>query len=118
MNLMVLRLTDPFLLMQSRPTLAIRLYDDATGNLVGYLDTPYGIAANAYGRSRNMEPGSKLVFETTDWRDGMIYTDRNAKTATRAPAGRYKVVVAAQRKFSQGAYPADFEVKDVAVITL
>jgi hypothetical protein len=97
--------------------LAIRLYKADT--FVGYLDTPSGIAANKLGRSRNVNPDGQLVFRTTNWRNGMIYTDRNAKTATAAEPGTYRVVVAAQRKFSKGdTYPADFEVREVATITL
>ncbi|KAK3811218.1 MAG: peptidase S8/S53 domain-containing protein [Benniella sp.] len=99
------------------PELSIRLYKAET--FIGYLDTPSGIAANKLGRDRNVSPDGQLVFRTTTWRNGMIYTDRNAKTATAAKPGTYRVVVAAQRKFSKGdAYPADFEVREVATITL
>lgn len=99
------------------PSLAIRLYDDATGEFVGYLDTPSGIAAGACGRDRDLFPNGKRFFQTADWVDGKIYAGLK-ETAIPAPAGKYKVVVAAQRKFSKGVYPEDFEVYEVAVITI
>jgi len=109
-----LRLTEPYL----RSALAFRLHDYGTDRLVGYLDTLSGIGASSNGRDRDIFPNGQPVFETTDWIDGQIYTDRDGKEATTAGAGKYKVVVAAQRKLSKGAYPKDFEVYEVAVITL
>jgi hypothetical protein len=97
---------------------AIRLYNDALDNFVGYWDTPDGIAATPYGRNKNLGKDGNLAFRTADWRNGMIYTDRNATAPTKVSPGRYRVVVAAQKKFSQGVYPVDFEVYQVAVITI
>ncbi|KAK3811221.1 MAG: peptidase S8/S53 domain-containing protein [Benniella sp.] len=99
------------------PELSIRLHDEA-GNFVGYFDTPNGIAATPRGRDMDFGGGDNLEFQTTDWRNGMIYTDRKATTATKASSGKYKVVVAAQGKLSQGVYPGDFEIHEVAVITI
>ncbi|KAK3811216.1 MAG: peptidase S8/S53 domain-containing protein [Benniella sp.] len=99
------------------PELSICLHDEA-GNLVGYWDTPTGIAASPYGRDRDLTDEGELVIRTTDWSDGKIYTDRNATAATKVDTGTYRVVVAAQRKFSEGVYPEDFEVREVAVITI
>ncbi|KAF9353893.1 hypothetical protein BGX34_011306 [Mortierella sp. NVP85] len=99
------------------PELSVRLHDEA-GNFVGYWDTPTGIAASLYGRDKDLTEGGETLFQTTDWRGGKIYTDRNATAATDAATGKYRVVLAAQRKFSKGVYPEDFEVHELAVITL
>ncbi|KAK3811222.1 MAG: peptidase S8/S53 domain-containing protein [Benniella sp.] len=99
------------------PELSIRLHDEA-GNLVGYLDTSGGISAAPYGRDGDLDHNGNPAFRTTDWRNGMIYTDRKATTATKASPGKYKVLVAAQGKLSEGVYPRDFEIHEVAVITI
>ena len=91
---------------------------DEAGKFVGYWDTPTGIAAFPYGRDKNLTEGGEPLFQTTDWRGGKIYNDRNVTVATEAATGKYRVVVAAQRKFSKGVYPEDFEVREVAIITL
>jgi hypothetical protein len=110
-------LTDHLFEQICNPIIAIRLHDEA-GNFVGYLDTPGGIAATPHGRDRDLDLNGNPVFRTTDWRSGMIYTDRKATTATKASPGKYKVVVAAQGKLSQGVYPGDFEIHEVALITI
>ncbi|KAK3811217.1 MAG: peptidase S8/S53 domain-containing protein [Benniella sp.] len=99
------------------PELSIRLHDEA-GNFVGYWDTPTGIAASQYGRDPGPTAGDEHTFRRTDWRGGKIYTDRNATASDAATGKKYRIVVAAQRKFSKGVYPEDFEVHEVAVIML
>ncbi|KAK3811223.1 MAG: peptidase S8/S53 domain-containing protein [Benniella sp.] len=99
------------------PELSIRLHDEAN-NFVGYLDTSGGIAAAPYGRDKDLDRDGKSMFRTTDWRNGMIYTDRNATTATKVSPRKYKVIVAAQGKLSEGVYPRDFEIHEVALISI
>ncbi|KAI8345639.1 peptidase S8/S53 domain-containing protein [Mortierella sp. GBAus27b] len=99
------------------PELSIRLLDVATDNLIGFLNTHLGIAAFASGRNRNLDPRTrKPVSMSYIWREGKVYTSRDATTTTAVPPGEYKVVVAARRKLSKGVYPADFEVYEVGVV--
>jgi len=96
--------------------LAIRLHDEA-GNFVGYWDTPTGIAASPFGRDGDLTEDGGRVTLSTEW-SGKIHTDRNAAATDAATGQKYRVVVAAQRKFSKGVYPEDYEVYELAVITL
>ncbi|KAK3811220.1 MAG: peptidase S8/S53 domain-containing protein [Benniella sp.] len=70
-------------------------------------------------QTKSVEPGYQL-----DWsfEQPQIRTRLGSHTPELSPTklspGRCKVVVAAQKKFSQGVYPADFEVYQVAVINM
>lgn len=105
-----------FIFLHGFPTLAYRLYNTATGKFAGFLNTLYGKAIYKFGRSRNVDDEGKRVQYTASWRESKVYVNRNTTTATAVPAGEYKVVVAARRKLSQGVYPIDFEVYEVAVL--
>jgi hypothetical protein len=94
------------------------LYNSASGSFAGYLNTPSGVGAFASGRTANVDDNNKQVYRSTSWWERKVFIDRSATTPTAIPVGEYKVVVAAQHKLSKGDYPADFEVHDVAVITL
>ncbi|KAF9107976.1 hypothetical protein BGX27_008527 [Mortierella sp. AM989] len=101
------------------PELSFRLFEAASGKEVGHLNTQFGLVASSFGRSRNIDSKTgKPTIRTWDWLGGSVYNALNATLPTVVPAGEYKVVVAAQRKLSKGKFPADFEVYEVAHITL
>ncbi|KAG0246052.1 peptidase S8/S53 domain-containing protein [Mortierella sp. GBAus27b] len=100
------------------PELSFRLFNVATGNFVGFLNTDSGKAILPYvGRTRNLNPETgKPILISDTWTDGKVYETRDATTSTALSPGEYKVVVAAQRKFSKGDYPTDFEVHEIGAI--
>jgi hypothetical protein len=103
-----------------RITLAFRLFDVATGNFVGFLNINSGKAILPYvGRTRNLNPNTgKPILKSETWSDGKVYETRDATTATAVRPGEYKIVVAAERKFSKGGYPIDFEVHEIGAIKI
>ncbi|KAF9905216.1 hypothetical protein EC991_001919 [Linnemannia zychae] len=90
------------------PSLTVRIYD-AANNLKGYLSsTNNGPAFGSSGRTKNLKDG-KLVQTGYIW-DGEVFPETNSTSPIRLPSGTYSLVVAAQKKFTAGNYPADFEV--------
>jgi hypothetical protein len=81
------------------------------------LNTLNGRAIYKVDRTRNLDEKGKRAYWSTSWRDGKVF-NRTTTTLTTPPAGDYKVMVAAQHKLSDGKYPADFEIHEVATIKL
>lgn len=59
-----------------------------------------------------------MAFTAVAWRGGNIFVNRGDATPTKAPPGEYQVIVVAQRKLSQGNFPIDHEVYEVADINI
>ncbi|KAG0042212.1 hypothetical protein BGZ83_000753, partial [Gryganskiella cystojenkinii] len=102
------------------PDLTFRLLDAKTGAFVGHIFTNYGNFGGEFGRSKNLnDETKKLNVLTVRWTQAKIFKDSNPDTvAVDIPAGHYKVVVAAQHQLTKGDFPADYEVTEVADITI
>ena len=97
--------------------LAVRLFEEGTRKFIGYLGTPDGPASFPASRNRILDDDQKTAFTTIVWKGGAVFADRTGTTPVKVDPGRYQVMVAAQRKQTQGNFPVDFEVQQVAVIT-
>ncbi|KAF9165388.1 hypothetical protein DFQ26_000194 [Actinomortierella ambigua] len=100
------------------PDRTVRIYDTAN-KFLGYL---YSTTSNAkpygpVGRDANVDDYGRLVFTTWAW-DGRVLTDKTSVSPVQLPSGTYNVVVASQRKFTKGAYPADFEVFNLGTYSI
>ncbi|KAK3826186.1 MAG: peptidase S8/S53 domain-containing protein [Linnemannia gamsii] len=102
------------------PDLTIRVYTDKN-QFAGFLSSPFkGPAFGASGRQMNIDEETKQKqFNVFDW-EGEIYLVENATSAAHqiVPSGTYQIVVAAQKKFTKGNYPDDFEVYKLASISV
>ncbi|KAF9204559.1 hypothetical protein CPC16_007136 [Podila verticillata] len=101
------------------PDVRITLVEKASGKSLGYVATSQGAAWGPFGRNTNVNSaGDNYDLFVLDWIVGKVFPDKTSTTAVTAPAGAYKLVISAQHKLSKGNYPADFEVYEVADITL
>ncbi|KAF9406409.1 hypothetical protein BGZ94_003134, partial [Podila epigama] len=104
------------------PDLRLILVEAATNKFVGFLNTQYGAASlGSWGRNHYFvprDPNKKLEYRTWDWVEGKVFATADAKTPFTPAAGEYKVLVASQHKLSKGNYPADFEIQEVAHLTI
>ncbi|KAG0315972.1 hypothetical protein BG000_005028, partial [Podila horticola] len=93
---------------------------DAAGKHVGFLNTQYGAASlGSWGRSHFVNPDTqKTDYRTWRWIGGLVFPTAEAAAPITPAAGAYKVQVASQRKFTKGAFPADYEIYTVAEITV
>ncbi|KAF9925759.1 hypothetical protein FBU30_004501 [Linnemannia zychae] len=102
------------------PDLMVRVYTEQ--NLfAGYMSSPSkGPAFGPTGRQMNVDENTKAKeFAAFDW-EGEIYFVENATSTAHqiVPSGTYKIVVAAQKKFTKGVYPTDFEVYNLGPISV
>ncbi|KAF8923686.1 hypothetical protein BGZ58_002656 [Dissophora ornata] len=98
------------------PSFSIRVFD-SDKKFVGYWFTDNTGTADMEwtGRQKNVDDQGKLVFTSWIW-TGKVMATANATAATTLPSGAYSVVVASQKKLTQGNYPADFEIYDFGSI--
>jgi hypothetical protein len=89
------------------PDFSASVYDDKN-TFKGYLATTNGPAYGFAGRQKNIKDG-QIVQAGYVW-DGEVFASKNSTAPVALPSGTYSIVVAAQKKFTKGAYPADFEV--------
>ncbi|KAF9087725.1 hypothetical protein BGX29_000698 [Mortierella sp. GBA35] len=102
------------------PDLTIRVHNEKD-QLVGFLSSSgMGPAFGPSGRQMDIDEDTKAKkFVTWDW-EGEIFLGDNATTSAQqiVPSGTYQIVVAAQKKFTKGNYPDDFEVYPLGPLTL
>lgn len=102
------------------PDLTIRVYTDKN-QFAGFMSSPSkGPAFGASGRQMNIDAETnEKEFSGFDW-EGEIYLVKNATTTAHqiVPSGTYSIVVAAQKKFTKGKYPDDFEVYKLGSLTV
>ncbi|KAG0365102.1 hypothetical protein BGZ54_006867 [Gamsiella multidivaricata] len=99
------------------PSAEIRVYD-AANKLAGYVHSAnIGNAVGPQGRVKNVDDEGELVFTPWVW-NGLVLTSAANITAapTKLASGTYHIVVASQRKFTKGNYPADYEVFDLGKV--
>ncbi|KAF9360577.1 hypothetical protein BGX26_008720 [Mortierella sp. AD094] len=92
------------------PSLEIRVFD-GQDNLLGYMSSVETETAvvGPTGRNKNVDDNGNMDLSNWVW-DGKVMKTANSTDATALDAGTYKVVVAAQRKFTNGTYPQDYEI--------
>jgi hypothetical protein len=102
------------------PDLTIRVYTDKN-QFAGFMSSPTkGPAFGTSGRQMNIDAETnEKEFSGFDW-EGEIYLVENATTTAHqiVPSGTYNIVVAAQKKFTKGKYPDDFEVYKLGSLTV
>ncbi|KAF9110854.1 hypothetical protein BGX27_005818 [Mortierella sp. AM989] len=98
------------------PSLEIRVMDDQD-NFLGYLITPDSSAVGLVGRNENVDDEGDI--DVTNWLwDGKIVKTANSTDPIPLGNGTYKVIVAAQRKFTNGAFPQDYEVYTIGNVKI
>ncbi|KAG0211484.1 hypothetical protein BGX28_007845 [Mortierella sp. GBA30] len=101
------------------PDATIRIYD-SNKKFVGFLDSDNaGGAFGPSGRMKNVDDTTgQLVFQQFVWKGQVLAAENATLTPTTVGAGTYDIVVALQKKFTKGAYPADFEVFDLGKVNV
>ncbi|KAF9099221.1 hypothetical protein BGX23_003456 [Mortierella sp. AD031] len=95
------------------PNYTIRIFDAATKAFKGYLSSVNnGPAFGESGRQKNLNKEGKIVQVGYAF-EGQVFVETNSTAPTTLPSGTYNIVVAAQKKFTKGAYPADYEIHDL-----
>ncbi|KAF9301220.1 hypothetical protein BGZ74_006959 [Mortierella antarctica] len=98
------------------PDRQIRIYD-ANKKFAGFLFSGNnGAAFGKRGRDTNLDQEGNMIFDLWSWKGQVVATANVTAVPSTLPAGTYSVVVASQRKFTKGVYPADFEVFDLGSI--
>ncbi|KAG0323743.1 hypothetical protein BGZ99_002543 [Dissophora globulifera] len=104
------------------PSAEIRIFESESDTFVGFMASKVsGNAVGPAGRSLNTDEKGTLVFSNWIW-DGSIVTPAGGDnpTAMTQPktlsSGTYRIVVASQKKFTHGDYPADYEVFDMGSV--
>jgi len=102
------------------PDFTIRVRDATTHKFVGFINTINAGAGFGYrGRDPNVNEQTGEQGNTLWVWDGTVYANEDLTlTPTAVPAGKYVLDVAAQRKFTKGSFPADYEVYEVGTITI
>ncbi|KAF9206453.1 hypothetical protein BGZ49_002413 [Haplosporangium sp. Z 27] len=93
------------------PSLEVRVFD-TNDTLLGYMNTPLSSVVGPVGRNRNVNDNGVLDVSNWIW-NGRITRSANSTNPTTLRSGSYKFVVAAQRKFTKGDYPQDYEVYSI-----
>ncbi|KAF9095615.1 hypothetical protein BGX29_008952 [Mortierella sp. GBA35] len=99
------------------PDATIRVFDDKK-KFLGFISTTGGPAFGATGRYPNVDKDNNLVYSSFVWRGKVFETEDTTKAAIQLGAGTYNLVVASQKKFTKGAYPADFEIFDLGNVVV
>ncbi|KAG0211482.1 hypothetical protein BGX28_007843 [Mortierella sp. GBA30] len=102
------------------PDLTISIFESETLLFKGYAHSPnLGPAFGWSGRDKDVDDKGEKVFGTWVW-TGQVYPSRNLTVTgkVKLPAGKYAVVVAAQRKLTMGDYPKDYEVYQLGNVTI
>ncbi|KAG0262538.1 hypothetical protein DFQ27_002281 [Actinomortierella ambigua] len=99
------------------PDMTIRVFDDKK-NFVGYLaSSNLGKASGWSGRDKDTDDFGRKVFRSWQWA-GSVYKTKEDTDTVKLPSGTYSIVVAAQRKFTVGNYPADYEIHNMGSYTI
>ncbi|KAF9410821.1 hypothetical protein BGZ76_005434 [Entomortierella beljakovae] len=100
------------------PDATVRIYD-SNNKFVGYMHTAAGAILGASGRNANInDETGQLDYNMYSW-DGSVVTSKDPSAQpTAVPAGTYRIVVASQKKFTKGNYPADFEIFKLGKVTI
>ncbi|KAG0256589.1 hypothetical protein BGZ95_005458 [Linnemannia exigua] len=100
------------------PDGSIRVYSAATKHFLGYIFTPWwGAAFGETGRNKNKDANGLFDARQYDWR-GQVFETAQSTTPVQLGPGLYNLVAANQKKFTKGAYPADYEVFDLGNIMI
>ncbi|GJJ78411.1 hypothetical protein EMPS_10770 [Entomortierella parvispora] len=101
------------------PDFTIRVRD-AKHKFVGFINTiNLGAGFGYRGRDSNIDEDTGEKANSLWVWDGTVYANEDLTlTPTVVPAGVYTLDVAAQRKFTKGSFPADYEVYEVGTITI
>ncbi|KAG0304335.1 hypothetical protein BGZ98_005638 [Dissophora globulifera] len=104
------------------PSAEIRIFESESDTFVGFMASKVsGNAVGPAGRRLNTDEKGELVSSNWIW-DGSIVTPAGGDnpTAMTQPktlsSGTYRIVVASQKKFTHGDYPADYEVFDMGSV--
>ncbi|KAK3820444.1 MAG: peptidase S8/S53 domain-containing protein [Benniella sp.] len=99
------------------PDFTIRVFDDKKA-FKGYVNTKgFGNAVGYSGRDKLHDDEGNENFKSWVW-EGKVLASANSTSPVTLPAGTYNLVVAAQRKFTKGNYPADYEVHDLGNVKI
>ncbi|KAI1298884.1 hypothetical protein EDD11_006608 [Mortierella claussenii] len=98
------------------PSGEIRLYDDKDV-FQGYMFTATATAVGPQGRQKNVDDNGLIAFTNWAW-EGMVMKEAKGTKPVALAAGVYRVVVANQRKMTQGQYPQDYEVFELGKIQI
>ncbi|KAI1315512.1 hypothetical protein EDD11_000693 [Mortierella claussenii] len=101
------------------PDATIRVFDNSD-KFVGFLNSiDNGPAFGPLGRQKNVDDTTgALVFNQFTWGGSVLSAENATLTPTTVGAGTYRIVVASQKKFTKGVYPADFEVFELAKVNV
>ncbi|KAK3820091.1 MAG: peptidase S8/S53 domain-containing protein [Benniella sp.] len=102
------------------PSAEIRIYDaQSNSTLLGFMNSRnMGVVAGPMGRIKNADDDGGMAMGQWLWDGEVLAPSANATAKpVRLTSGAYKVVVAYQRKFTKGDYPADYETFDMGTIT-
>ncbi|KAF9413462.1 hypothetical protein BGZ76_005030, partial [Entomortierella beljakovae] len=100
------------------PNFSVRVFDDKNKFVGNIVSTEEGLVNFKIGRNANINDDTGgPEYRTFSWY-GQIATPETAAKPTTIPSGTYRIEIAAQKKFSKGAYPVDFEVVDFGSITV
>ncbi|KAF9199965.1 hypothetical protein BGZ59_003606, partial [Podila verticillata] len=98
------------------PDRQIRIYD-ANKKFAGFMfSNSNGGAFGKRGRDANHDEEGNMIFDLWSWKGQVVTTATVSAVPTTLPSGTYSIVVASQRKFTKGAYPADFEIFELGNI--
>ncbi|KAF9424140.1 hypothetical protein BGZ94_008106 [Podila epigama] len=101
------------------PNFTIRVFDSKKKKFLGYLfSDDLGRAFGWAGRVSSQSFHGRVMFLRWTWQ-GKVIPDEDPTTApVTLPSGKYRIVVASQKKLTKGAYPADYEVFDMGNISI
>ncbi|KAG0052331.1 hypothetical protein BGZ83_002724 [Gryganskiella cystojenkinii] len=101
------------------PDFQIRV-KDAQGKFLGFINTiNLGAGFGPKGRNQNIVPETGEQGNSLYVWDGSVYeTEDLSATPKELSAGTYSFEVAAQRKFTKGTYPADFEIWNAGTVVI
>ncbi|KAF9423318.1 hypothetical protein BGZ76_003669, partial [Entomortierella beljakovae] len=99
------------------PDSSIRVVDSKSKKFVGFLYSENLRGAfGPLGRNPGHNDDGSLSFHTFVWAGQVVATPEVNAIPTLVQSGSYDIVVAAQKKLTKGAYPADFEVYNIATV--
>ncbi|KAG0232810.1 hypothetical protein BGW42_007893 [Actinomortierella wolfii] len=99
------------------PDFTIRVFDNKK-HFVGYLaSTNLGKATGWTGRDKDVDNNGRKVYRLWQWA-GSVYKTKEDTESVKLPSGTYSIVVAAQRKFTAGNYPADYEIHNLGTYSI
>ncbi|KAG0286091.1 hypothetical protein BGZ98_005209, partial [Dissophora globulifera] len=94
------------------PDMTIRVFNTNNGKFEGFLYEHNKGAFGMSGRNPTLFDGIPDVT-VWFWNGQVVKTESASAKPKLLSSGTYQIVVAAQKKFSKGVYPADFEIYDL-----